>query len=206
VAIIANGRALESDLARKAVISASIIIAADGGALSCKESEIRPDFIIGDFDSVSRELLEHFHDVEVIHLEDQYSTDMEKALNFATSLSPDRLIVLSAFGKRMDHTGANLLFLTEYNEQIPVTIYDNYGCMRILKAGEHILNYPPGTIISFFSPYPVKNLTLKGFRYNLENQNNDLYFVGISNVCEQTKNFIKFDSGPVFLYQVLKEN
>ena len=151
VAIIANGRALESDLAREVVKSASIIIAADGGALSCKESDIRPDFIIGDFDSVSRELLEHFHDVEVIHLEDQYSTDMEKALNFATSLSPNRLIVLSAFGKRMDHTGANLLFLTEYNEQVPVTIYDNFGCMRILEAGIHKLNYPPGTIISFFS-------------------------------------------------------
>lgn len=206
IAIIANGRALESNLAKKAIRSASTIIAVDGGALSCKESSIKPDFIIGDFDSISRELLEHFQDVEIIHLEDQYSTDMEKALNFATSLTPDQLIILSAFGKRMDHTSANLLFLAKYNEKIPVTIYDNYGCMSILKEGKHIVNYTPGALISLFSLYPVKNLSLKGFRYDLLNQSYDPYFVGMSNVCEQKECMIEFESGRIFSYLVLKEN
>ncbi|HES59499.1 MAG TPA: thiamine diphosphokinase, partial [Caldithrix sp.] len=171
IAIVANGRPLESRLAVQAIKSASVIIAADGGAIACKKSGIKPDFIIGDFDSISRDTLNHFKDAEVIHIQDQYSTDMEKALHFATSLKPDRLIVLSAFGKRMDHTSANLLFLTEYNEKIPVEIYDNHGCMTILKEGKHKFNYKPGTLISFFSPYPVKNLTLKGFRYNLQHRN-----------------------------------
>ncbi|MEJ2055547.1 MAG: thiamine pyrophosphokinase, partial [Calditrichaceae bacterium] len=97
IAIIANGRPLEPELARKAVRPASTIIAVDGGALSCKESGIKPDFIIGDFDSITRELIEHYKDVEIIQVKDQYSTDMEKALNFASSLSPDNLIILSAF-------------------------------------------------------------------------------------------------------------
>ncbi len=190
----------------QAVKSASIIIAADGGTLACKKSGIKPDFIIGDFDSISRDLLNQYHDIEIIHIEDQNSTDMEKALNFATSLSPDRLIVLSAFGKRMDHTSANLFFLTEYNEKVPVEIYDNYGYMTILKEGKHIFKYKTGTIISFFSPYPVKNISIKGFRYNLQNQNYDPYFVGMSNVCEQEKCIIEFESGRIFSYLVLKEN
>ena len=206
IAIVANGRPLESKLAVQAVKSASVIIAVDGGAISCKECRIKPDFIIGDFDSISRKTLEHFQDVEVIHIDDQYSTDMEKALNFATSLKPDRLIILSAFGKRMDHTIANLLFLTRYNETIPVEIYDNYGRMTILKEGKHILHHKPGTLISFFSPYPVKNLTLHGFRYNLQNQDYDPYFVGMSNVCEQDECVIEFKTGRIFSYLVLKEN
>ena len=206
IAIIANGRALESNLAREAVRSATVIIAADGGALSCKETGIKPDFIIGDFDSISRDLLEHYNDVEIIHLEDQYSTDMEKALNFATSLAPDRLVVLSAFGKRVDHTSANLFFLAQYNEKIPVTIYDNFGRMSILKEGKHQLDYAPGTAVSFFSPYPVKNLSLQGFRYNLQNQNFKPYFVGISNVCEKEDCLIEFESGRIFSYEILKES
>ena len=206
VAIVANGRPLESKLAKHTVKKALIIIAVDGGALACKKSGIKPDFIIGDFDSISRDLLDHYHDVEIIHIEDQYSTDMEKALNFATSLDPDKIIVLSAFGKRMDHTSANLLFLTEYNEKVPVAIYDNYGCMTILKEGKHVLKYKRGTLISFFSPHPVKNLSLQGFRYDVQNQNYDPYFVGMSNVCEQDECIIEFESGRLFSYQVLKEN
>lgn len=205
IAIVANGRGLDSELAKIAVKSASVIIAVDGGAISCYQAGIRPDFIIGDFDSISRELLDHYQDVEIIHLEDQYSTDMEKALNFVTSLSPTRLIVLSAFGKRMDHTSANLLFLSLYNEKIPLTIYDNFGCMTILKKGKHKLKFPTGTLISFFSPYPVKNLSLTGFRYNLQNQNYEPFFVGISNVCEQDECMVEFDSGRLFCYQVLKD-
>jgi thiamine pyrophosphokinase len=206
IAIVANGRPLESKLARQALESASIIIAADGGAISCKKSGIKPDFIIGDFDSISRDTLDHFHDVEVIHLQDQYSTDMEKALNFAESLNPDRLIILSAFGKRMDHTSANMLFLTEYNEKIPIEIYDNYGRMNILKEGKHIIKYSPGTLISFFSPTPVKNLSLEGFRYNLQKKDYDPYFVGMSNVCEQEECIIEFEKGRIYCYLVLKEN
>jgi thiamine pyrophosphokinase len=206
IAIVANGRPLESRLAIQIVKSASIIIAADGGTLACKKSGIKPDFIIGDFDSISRDLLNQYHDIEIIHIEDQNSTDMEKALNFATSLSPDRLIVLSAFGKRMDHTSANLFFLAEYNEKVPVQIYDNYGYMTILKEGKHIFKHKTGTIISFFSPYPVKNISLKGFRYNLQNQNYDPYFIGMSNVCEQEECIIEFESGRIFSYLVLKEN
>ena len=106
----------------------------------------------------------------------------------------------------MDHTCANLLFLAEYNEKVPVTIYDNYGCMNILKEGRHILKYNPGTLISFFSPYPVKNLSLSGFQYNLQNQNYEPYFVGISNVCRQEECIVEFESGRIFSYLVLEEN
>ena len=74
IAIVANGRPLESKLAVQAVKSASVIIAVDGGAISCKECRIKPDFIIGDFDSISRETLEHFQDVDVAGIPEELAT------------------------------------------------------------------------------------------------------------------------------------
>ncbi len=202
VVIIANGEELNPDLCRAIVSKDNIIIAADGGAVACQNAKIFPHYIIGDLDSVTEDLQHFFSGSEIIHLTDQYSTDMEKALKLASSLSPHKVKILSALGKRSDHANANLLFLQEYNDKIPVEIYDNYGKLTVLKPGKHQFELEIGRTISFFSFGPVGNLSLRGFRYNLANENYANYFVGNSNVVESKTCEIEFKRGRIFMYLI----
>ncbi len=75
---------------------------------------MKPTYVIGDFDSVRPEVLQHYQDMgTIIHKdESQDTTDMEKCLNFlmkvlgtdfkSTNLSPHIVIVYGAFGGRID--------------------------------------------------------------------------------------------------------
>ena len=101
---------------------------------------------------------------------------------------------------------ANLLFLAELNQTIPVKIYDNHGMMTILNPGKHDLAMERGRLVSFFSYGPVNHLTLAGFRYPLSRESYTNYFVGISNVCESNRVGVQFDSGILFMYEVLIES
>lgn len=206
VAIVANGEAVNSSFALEALKASSPVIAADGGAAICREMGVIPDLIIGDCDSLRPEWKEYSPQVKIIPVADQDSTDMEKALNFTRSLAPDRVRIFSAFGKRMDHTPANMLFLGQFNKDIPVEIYDNQGIMTILNPGKHEIKFKKGQPVSFFSFAPIKNLFLKGFLYPLQGQSYDPYFVGISNVCEKIPCQVSFDSGILFMYEILSES
>ncbi len=204
IAIIANGEIIESLLLEEILADVSIIIAADGGAVNCRILNIKPDYIIGDLDSITPELRRHFSDTKIINRPDQNYTDMQKAIRFALTLSPRRLKILSAFGKRADHTIGNMLIFQDYRESVPIEIYDNYGKMQILNAGKHVIKGETGKTVSILSMAPVTNLTLKGFRYTISNRNFNPSFIGVSNVYESENCQIEFDSGKVFLYEVLK--
>ena len=202
IAIVANGEPIRPEKILKILKNVHTIIAADGGALLCKEAGVHPHYIIGDFDSLSDEMRQFFTKSEIIHQSDQYSTDMEKALKLASTLKPDSLKVLSAIGRRSDHADANLLFLREYNNKVPVEIYDNNGKLTILKPGKHRLNLKIGRTISFFSMGSIKDLSLNGFKYNLAHQNYESYFVGNSNVVKSENCEVVFESGRMFMYEV----
>lgn len=73
------------DIFEKLWKSSKLRIAVDGGAQRLKNFDDKyiPDYIIGDFDSVSQDVLNHFRaqGVHVIHQETQYSTDLMKLLS-----------------------------------------------------------------------------------------------------------------------------
>lgn len=127
IAIIANGEILFPELTRRILGDVDIIIAADGGIKTCKAAGIQPHYIISYLDSSTQENRETFPAAEIIHIQNQQTTDMQKALNLAASFEPKLIKVLSALGKRSDHSNANLLILREFNQQFPVEIYGNYG-------------------------------------------------------------------------------
>lgn len=205
IAIIANGESLVSDWARDNLRDASIIIAADGGALLCSELDIRPDYIVGDMDSISRELKDTFSDSEFILRPDQNSTDMQKAIDFAMSLSPVLIKVFSSFGKRIDHTIANVLLFQEYETSVPLVIYDNFGRMSLLSPGKHSLRGRIGMTVSMFSLNPLENLILEGFKYPVDEQSFSGSFIGVSNVYVKEISHVSFDSGKLFLYEMLND-
>ena len=68
-----------------------MVIAVDGGLKAVKELGLVPDYIVGDFDSVSNEIREDFHQYPNIvweqHKPEKNETDTELARNRALTLS-----------------------------------------------------------------------------------------------------------------------
>ncbi|CDW77502.1 thiamin pyrophosphokinase 1 [Stylonychia lemnae] len=131
------------------------IICADGGANRLydllEDSEDRqkflPSAVIGDLDSLRKEVRDHYHKqkVEIQDLShDQDTTDFEKCFNHLISkeaFSDDmtRFLVLGAFGGRLDHTMRNISYLLSLPENIKAYFLDEYSMgFRVPKGKTEI--------------------------------------------------------------------
>ena len=206
ICIIANGEKPDREVLRKALSGMGMVIAADGGSDHCRKLGIIPDVIIGDLDSTSDDIREIFPDSEIVHIMDQETSDMEKAIEYAMAYKPVRLNIVSALGGRTDHLLANILVFYHLNryeklKDVEIHIYDNYGEIRFLAPGRHIIRGKKGRTVSFFSLGDISNLTLQGFRYNLENHESKGYFSGLSNVYESDECVVEFSGSKMLWYE-----
>ena len=200
-AIIADGEPLAADELRKAVSGCDMIIAADGASEICRQAGIIPDYIIGDFDSITAEVREYFNGVSFIERSDQDFTDLQKCIDFALEQNPDKLLIISPFGRRTDHAFSNLLFLSGYAKKASLKVIDPYGKMRFLSPGKHDLTGRPGQTVSLLSIGSINNLTLAGFKYLVKNKSFE-DFAGVSNEYKHEKCTVQFDSGQLIIYEV----
>lgn len=201
--LIANGRKMRPEIFTNTAPAGATIIAIDGGANQCRNLGVRPDYLIGDFDSIDPEIREIFPQAEFIHRLEQDLTDMEKALQFSLSLKPGNITIYSAFGDRTDHSAGNLVIFQNMETQIPVEIIDNFGKLIVLRPGLHRLKGNAGQTFSLFSYRPINNLKIAGFKYTIHPENIRDSFIGISNVFTGKPCSVSFDEGVLFLYRLL---
>ena len=112
--IFANGDLQGQDWVRPLLADAGLVIAADGGARHLRRLGRPPDLVIGDMDSLPREVRSWLEDENVPlvvhpHLKDE--TDLELALLHAARESEDVIVVIGGFGGRFDQTLANIMLL-----------------------------------------------------------------------------------------------
>jgi thiamine pyrophosphokinase len=200
VVIVANGEKPKKDKITDIIRDADYIIAADGGIHICIAFKIKPDCLIGDLDSqnIANKLKS---EIQTIQLTEQYSTDLEKALVYAKSLSPKKIEILSCFGKRSDHTLTNLLLLHNQNDTI-ITMYDDYGSMQLFSPGKYFFKKKKGKTISLFALEPVTDIYLKGFKYRLKENQVGPAFIGQSNEIISNNAEIYFKKGALILYEL----
>ncbi len=198
ILIIANGELPAVERLKKLSAGSEVIIAADGGSNRCAEHGLRPDYIVGDMDSIGDAVLVEFRDIPLIHRPDQNRHDLDKTLEFALSLQPSEIHVAGAFGGRNDHTVANLLLLQNW-AGCPVWYHDGHGRMTVLEGGNS-LDLPVGTLVSLFAFLPVTGVSLTGFRYPLSGQDFPAGFNGLSNVIEKRPAEISIDRGRLIMY------
>ena len=204
ISIIANGAVPNCDFLNQNLIGTDMIIAADGGADICRKLQIKPQYIVGDLDSITEETIEFFKQTEIIHIPDQNSTDLEKSITFARNFSPGSIRIFCASGNRIDHTMNNILHLQNLENCEILEIFDDHGVMKILHPGENIIKGSQGNTISFFSLSKIKNLKLTNFEYVPDKSNFDQNFCSISNVLTAEKGVISFSSGKLLVYQLLR--
>ena len=197
--ILADGRKPEGDRFRHSLSEGSLFIAADGGANWAREQRLIPDLIVGDLDSyqpVPEEM------DRVIHLLDQETNDMEKALGLALEKGATEAEIFGALGGRPDHSLKNLSVLKRYNDQFSgkLKIIDPHGELWLMPRFCR-LNLPVGTGLSL---YPlsgrVEGITTRGLKYPLSSEALEVGVRdGTSNVTSEPEVIITHKSGDLLL-------
>jgi thiamine pyrophosphokinase len=171
--IISGGKAPSLLLLKNELKDADILICADSGGNFLKDSDIIPDYLVGDFDSINDVTLEHFKNSGCKVLEypkDKDFTDTELALELAVKVKSDSIVLLGCTGTRIDHMIGNLgLLRTCISEGIEAFIKDDNNSIMLADKSLKIKGKPGSTFsVQAFSE-AVANLTIKGAKYTLDN-------------------------------------
>jgi thiamine pyrophosphokinase len=143
------------------------IIGVDIGAYLLAIDNINIDLSIGDFDSVDSvefELIKKYSNEIKTYDETKDYTDTYLALQVALSMDYDEIVIYGGTGGRFDHEFANVNLL----KLGKISIVSNDIMMYMLDPGSYEIENK-FRYISFFAIEDVKDLTLKGFKYEISN-------------------------------------
>lgn len=179
------------------------LLAADSGMEFFFRNGIKPDVIVGDFDSVNKEILHSFREQQGIVLRElnpvKDDTDTEFAIRLAISMGAEQITLLGATGSRLDHVLGNIELLgIGLSEGVSMEILDANNRIRMMDAGLILRREEQfGTYVSLI-PYTsqVEHLTLRGFKYPLSDFClKGFCSLGISNEIVEDEAAIEFDGG-----------
>ena len=90
ILIIGNARDEKLSKWNSLIENSDIIIACDGAINRCIEQQINVDYLIGDMDSITQEILEQvkFSNVEIVEVQEQNNNDLTKAIIFSQRFEP----------------------------------------------------------------------------------------------------------------------
>ncbi len=200
--VICNGDVLSKAKIAPLLREKPFIICADGGANKARLLGIRPHAIIGDLDSISSRTRKHFSRVETIHIADQESTDLEKALDFLLKLLIPSATVVGATGGRPDHSLANLSILKKYHKRIRLLFSDPYCDIRIIDS-KIVFEAIVGSVISLMPLNRCEGIQTVGLKYSIDNESLELgEREGMSNVVISSPVRISVKRGCLLLFVV----
>ena len=185
--MVAHGEVLARD--REEVAGAGLVVAADGGSVTLERWGITPDVVVGDLDSLSTEKAEELRrrGAKIIPFpahKDQ--SDLELALRHAIESGADDIVILGAFGGRLDHALANTLLLADPAYRgLGIRAIQGQAQVRAAQGpAELVLRGPVGSIVTLL---PVRadaaGVRSRGLLYPLHGET--LHFGrsrGLSNV------------------------
>ncbi len=116
------------------------IIAADKGLEILNKLNVKPDYIIGDFDSVNKKILERYKNIPITYLKPEKDfTDTHMALKLAIEKGAKEITIVGAVGTRLDHTIANIHVLKEAIEKnVKVQIINENNKIELINKNTTI--------------------------------------------------------------------
>jgi len=172
-----------------------IYIAADSGIETALKLNIKPDIIIGDFDSYDLSELNrngYTDDIKIIkYPSEKNDTDSMLAVKYALESGYKNIAVIGGIDGRIDHTLANLFYL----KYIKINGGDGYiteGYNKIIYiANSSVKIYKEYKYVSILPVSPeISGVTLKGVKYPLINAN--VRFEEPYTVCNEILNDVEY--------------
>ena len=160
------------------------------------------DFISGDFDSVSDEILRQAQndEFEIIFTPDQDKTDFEKALEIIQEKGFSKVDVFGGSGGEMDHFLGNLTVAFKFKNKIEITFFDEFSQYFFIPKNFIIKNVN-GKLVSLY-PFPIaENVTTKGLNWILDNENLTMISkIGTRNFEVEDEISIEYEKGDLLLF------
>lgn len=201
IVIVSGGSAPSEKLIRKELEESSFLICADSGGNSLYQYKLIPDYLMGDFDSISREAFDFFSKEEKCSIEeyptDKDFTDTELVLNKARELGGKEIVFLGCTGTRVDHLMGNIGMLARCNDMgIKAYIKDENNTIELIDKSTIITGYKGETFSLQAYNDVVEDLNIIGAKYELHHYNLALGDPRtISNEFLKDTVEIKFNSG-----------
>ncbi len=133
-----------------------------------------PDYILGDFDSIDKKVLEKYktQKIKINELKPEKDfTDTEEAINLAIKLKSSEIVIIGAIGTRIDHVLANINVLKiALDNNIKAKIINEHNEIELIN-NELIIE--KNNLYKYISIMPlttqVEGITITGMKYPLEN-------------------------------------
>lgn len=176
--VIVSGGMLEKDFALPIIKSedTEFVIGVDRGLKFLYDNEIKPDYIVGDFDSVPKGLVDYYREEADVPIREfnpvKDASDTEIALRLCLGLNRKEIWILGGTGNRIDHLWANIQCLQiALDAGADARIVDSHNQIRLLDKGITLKREEAfGKYFSLFPlELPVDALTITGAKYPLKN-------------------------------------
>ena len=166
------------------------IFAADSGANVLVHEEINFKAVIGDMDSINKEILKN-PKIETILISDQNSTDLEKCFSLVKA---NIFIGFGFLDLRLDHSLASLTAICKNNSAKAIILVGELDTVVWVK-GEWSCNIPIGTRVSIWPLSEQLFLNSTGLKYPLNNlKMHPLNLIGTSNETVNDSFSLKIES------------
>lgn len=204
VLIISGGNPPSKELLNGEITEDTFIIAADSGANCLYDYNIKPNLLVGDFDSINKEVFDYFKKskciIDIYPTEKDF-TDTEIAVKKALSMKPNEIVFLGCTGSRVDHLLGNIGMLKICLENgVTACIKDENNNIRLVNTSTSL----KGTVGQIFSLQSygdeIIGLTIEGAKYPLNNYNLKIgQSIAISNEFVTTEVLLKFIVGTLMI-------
>ena len=161
--VIVGGGHVDLDLLRELYASGGHLVGADGGADVIVSAGLKPEMIVGDFDSL-REPLSWLGKTRLMQIAEQETTDFEKALY---STRAPLTVALGMTGKRFDHTLAALDAVTRYAAKRTIVLVAEDD-IAIVLSKTFSFEVERGDRVSIHPLAPINFWRSEGLEYPLD--------------------------------------
>jgi thiamine pyrophosphokinase len=208
--VVAGGDAVPDDAAQ--LTGADLVIAADSGAAWLEAVGRRPDLVIGDMDSIPRDLLERLEARGVTiepHPPEKEASDAELAVARAVAMGAKQIVMLGGFGgQRLDHELANLLLLTEGWNGAELRLVRGATTARAIRGGQELKLEGGADDLVTLLPLAgdATGVRTRGLRYPLDDETLRVGpSRGLSNVIEEAAASVSLEGGMLLIIETGKE-
>ncbi len=170
--ILAGGEFETKPSLKKLAQQAELVIAADSGLHHAGPLGVVPNVLVGDFDSVSKEVLKRYPSLpREKHLPEKGKLDLELAIDTAKKQGAKKLTLVGALGNRLDQSLAAIFISARIkSEGLAVSLHSDKQDVYPISAGEVIeLDAPLATTFSLLSLKETSKVSVLNAKYPLEN-------------------------------------
>lgn len=189
------------------------LVGVDQGAETLIKHKLSPDLSIGDFDSGSINRIRNKSKSLIIYHPDKDKSDLELALihlatkdfqeNHNTKKLLRKILIYNVTGNRLDHYHSVINLLIRYTH-LPIVILDKRNRIEVVNSNTIFKKSDEYKYISFFAIDSDTKISLKGFKYDLDDKPMSIHdSFGLSNEIEEKEGLLVTNNKKILVFRTV---